>query len=80
MPSYGLLSTIMPCDLVGEEINFPKFPEFWGKNSTKRRITKELQIIKTAIAPVTYNGFRLILTFKPLLKRLDLNTDPFCLG
>ena len=55
MPSYGIISTIMPCELVGEQIPFPKFPEFYGKNSTRRKITREILEVKNAISEVTFN-------------------------
>lgn len=55
MPSYGMVSTIMPCELVGESINFPKFPEFLGKFSSRRKLTREILEIKNAMAKTTYN-------------------------
>jgi hypothetical protein len=77
-----VLSSIYPCELVGEELAFPKFPEFLGKFSSKRKISREILEIKKAIAKATYNGIStiLIISKKLLHTRLNLNMDQLCLS
>eukprot|EP01017_Pseudomicrothorax_dubius_P003060 TRINITY_DN1034_c0_g1_i1.p1 TRINITY_DN1034_c0_g1~~TRINITY_DN1034_c0_g1_i1.p1 ORF type:complete len:371 (-),score=113.81 TRINITY_DN1034_c0_g1_i1:22-1134(-) len=54
MPNFGFLSCIMPCDLLGCNMGqFPKFTEFFPKNSSMRKVRRELRELKAATAPRT---------------------------
>ncbi|CAD8135885.1 unnamed protein product [Paramecium octaurelia] len=54
MPSFGFLSSVYPSCIVGEQMDFPKFPQWLGKNSTASKIRREGHQIKNRIAPITY--------------------------
>lgn len=54
MPSYGFLSSVYPSTIVGDTLEFPKFPTWLGKNSTASKIRRESYIIKNRLAPVTF--------------------------
>ncbi|CAD8132510.1 unnamed protein product [Paramecium pentaurelia] len=54
MPSFGFLSSVYPSTIVGEQMDFPKFPQWLGKNSTANKIKRERYQIKNRFAPITY--------------------------
>ncbi|CAD8054768.1 unnamed protein product [Paramecium sonneborni] len=54
MPSFGFLSSVYPSTIVGDKMDFPKFPSWLGKNSTASKIKRENHIIKNRLAPITY--------------------------
>ncbi|CAD8143182.1 unnamed protein product [Paramecium octaurelia] len=54
MPSFGFLSSVYPSTIVGEQMDFPKFPSWLGKNSTANKIKRERHQIKNRLAPITY--------------------------
>ena len=54
MPSFGFLSSVYPSTLVGEKMEFPRFPSWLGKNSTATKIKRESHVIKNRIAPMSY--------------------------
>lgn len=43
MPNLGLASSLYPGHLCGNYLNFPKFPEWLGKNSSQRKIIREIK-------------------------------------
>ncbi|CAD8077029.1 unnamed protein product [Paramecium sonneborni] len=54
MPSFGFLSSVYPSTIIGDKMEFPKFPSWLGKNSTASKIKRESHIIKNRFAPFTY--------------------------
>ena len=52
MPNLGIISTIYPALLSSNTIPFPKFPEFLGKNSSQRKVTREIKELKVAMGSV----------------------------
>lgn len=54
MPSYGFLSSVYPSTIVGNTLEFPKFPAWLGKNSTASKIRRESFVIKNRLAPITF--------------------------
>lgn len=62
MPNLGIISTIYPALLSSNTIPFPKFPEFLGKNSSQRKITREIKELKVAMGPVI-TGDRMAVKF-----------------
>lgn len=49
MQNYALASTIFPSFLSANSLPFPKFPEFLGKNSSQRKIVREIKELKVAM-------------------------------
>jgi len=52
MPNFGFASVIYPTFLSSNAIPFPKFPEFLGKNSTQRKVMREIKELRFAMGPV----------------------------
>lgn len=50
MPSFGFLSSVYPAALVGNKLEFPKFPAWLGKNSTAMKVKRESLVIKNRIS------------------------------
>lgn len=74
--SVSILSTLQPCELVGEELGFPKFPEFLGKNSTTRRVTKEMRLLKNLVGPITFNCIICNYILKASLRSIKFEYGP----
>ena len=51
MPNFGIASCIYPTFLSSNNIPFPKFPEFLGKNSSQRKVMREIKELRHAMGP-----------------------------
>lgn len=51
MPNFGIASCIYPTFLSSNNIPFPKFPEFLGKNSSQRKVMREIKELRQAMGP-----------------------------
>ena len=74
LPNTGFLSTICPAMYSEGYVPMPKFPEWFGKNSTKRKIKREIRELRAAIGlklyaseAVTYHEYA------PILYRIILD-------
>lgn len=60
MPLQGFLSCVYPPEMVSSAIGATKFPEWLGKYSTTRKLTREVRELKNAMSLVTSGNGRAI--------------------
>ena len=61
LPNYAFLGAVYPCDIMCTQVQWPKFPEWLGKNSSQRKKTREVREIRALTAPESLANFSDIL-------------------
>jgi len=61
LPNYAFVGSVFPCDIMQTQVQWPKFPEWLGKNSSQRKKTREIREIRATTAPEALANFSDIL-------------------
>lgn len=50
LPNMGICTSVAPCMLVNGMSNYPRFPEWLGKNSSQRKAKRLISELKGSLA------------------------------